>query len=76
MINWRVLIAYGIFFSSLFINITGMSNGVEVKDIPILESLGYIFVPLLSMIYLKEKITKSVFISMVLILLGVIVFYM
>lgn len=76
MLNWRVVLAYAIFFGSLFINITGMSNGVRVKDIPILESLGYIFVPVLSMIFLKEKITKNVFVSMLFILVGVIVFYM
>lgn len=53
-----------------------MSKGVNLKDMPILESLGYIFVPMLSFFVLKEKITKRTIVSVSLILLGVIVFYL
>lgn len=76
MLNWRVITAYAIFFGSLFINITAMSKGVNLKDMPILESLGYIYVPLLSFLVLKEKITKWTLISMMLIISGIIVFYL
>lgn len=75
MLNWRVITAYGIFFCSLFINITAMSRGVNLKDMPIQESLGYVFVPLLSYIVLKEKITKRTIVSIVLILIGIVWFY-
>lgn len=76
MLNWRVITAYTIFFGSLFINITAMSKGVKLKDMPILESLGYVFVPLLSYMVLKEKITKRTLVSIVLILIGIYVFYL
>lgn len=76
MLNWRVITAYLIFFSSLFINITAMGNGVEMKELPIMESLGYVFVPILSYFFIGEKITKRVCLSMVLILLGIYVFYL
>lgn len=76
MFNWRVITAYAIFLGSLFINITAMSKGVNLKDMPILESLGYIFVPLLSFLVLQEKITKRTLISMILIMLGIIIFYL
>ena len=76
MLNWRVAVAYAIFFGSLLINITAMSKGVNLKDLPILESLGYIFVPVLSYLILKEKISKATIISMFLILSGIIVFYL
>lgn len=76
MLNWRVIIAYCIFFSSLFINITAMSNGVNLKDIPILESLGYVFVPLFSYIFLKEAITQRVIVSVFLISVGIFIFYL
>ena len=76
MLNWRVAVAYAIFFGSLLINITAMSKGVNLKDLPILESLGYIFVPVLSYLILKEKISKATIISMTLILSGIIVFYL
>ena len=75
ILNWRVISAYGIFFCSLLINITAMSQGMNLKDLPILESLGYVFVPLLSFFVLKEKITKRVIISIVLILIGIVWFY-
>ena len=75
ILNWRVLIAYTIFFCSLFINITGFAHGVKVKDLPILESLGYLFVPVLSYIFFKEKLSQRGIISILLIILGIIVFY-
>lgn len=76
MLNWRVIVAYVIFFGSLFINITAMSRGVQLKDLPILESLGYIFVPMLSYVVLKEKISKRTIVSIMLILTGIYVFYL
>ncbi len=76
MLNWRVITAYLIFFSSLFINITAMGNGVEMKELPIMESLGYVFVPILSYFFIGEKITKRVCLSIALILLGIYVFYL
>lgn len=76
MLNWRVITAYTIFFGSLLINITAMSKGVKLKDMPILESLGYVFVPLLSYMVLKEKITKRTLVSIALILIGIYVFYL
>ena len=76
MLNWRVIVAYTIFFGSLLINITAMGKGVQLKDMSILESLGYIFVPLLSYLVLKEEITKRTLASMALILLGIYIFYL
>lgn len=53
-----------------------MSNGVNLKDMPILESLGYIYVPLLSLLVLKEKISKRTVASVLLIAMGIIIFYL
>lgn len=75
MLNWRVILAYAIFFGSLFINITAMSKGVNLKDLPILESLGYVFVPILSCVILKEKIELRTIISILCILVGIYIFY-
>lgn len=76
MLNWRVITAYSIFFGALIVNITAMSRGVNLKDIPIFESLGYIFVPILSAVFLNEKIEKRTICSMLLIISGVVVFYL
>ena len=76
MLNWRVIVGYVIFFCSLLINITAMRNGVKLKDMPILESLGYVFVPILACLFLKEKITKRTLLSISLILIGIYIFYL
>lgn len=75
MLNWRVILAYAIFFGSLLLNITAMSKGVNLKDMPVLESLGYVFVPILSWVFIKEKIDKRMLVSMCLIIIGIIIFY-
>ena len=75
LFNLRVIIAYGIFFCSIPINILAMKHGVKLKDIPILESLGYIFVPILSFFFIHEKISIRIILSMVLIITGIFIFY-
>lgn len=75
LLNWRVIVAYGIMFLTLVANIYAMSHGVLLKDMPILESLGYIFVPVLSMLFLSEKIRKNNIVAIVLIIIGIFVFY-
>lgn len=75
ILNIRVIIAYCIFFCSIPINIMAMNHGVGLKDIPILESLGYIFVPILSYISFHEELNVRVILSMILIIAGIIIFY-
>lgn len=75
ILNWRVILAYGVFFLSIIINITSLQHGVNLKDIPILEATGYIFVPILSLLFLKEKLNKQTILATAIILLGIIVFY-
>ena len=74
-INWRIILAYLIFLGSMFINIIGYTKGIQVKDMPILESLGYIFVPILSYMYFKEKIHVRTILSISLIIIGIVIFY-
>ena len=74
-LNWRVITAYAIFLAATIINIFGLRNGVNLKDMPILESLAYIFVPILSLFFLSEKITKRTLAAMFIIIIGIIIFY-
>lgn len=76
ILNWKVVIAYGIFFVSIIINITALKHGVLLKDIPILEATGYVFVPILSFLFLKEKITKQTLLATSIIIVGIFVFYL
>ena len=51
-------------------------KGVPYKNEPIIESLGYIFVMILSNLILGEKITKKKIIGNLLILSGIILYYL
>lgn len=51
-------------------------RGIDFKNGPIIESLGYILVMVLSYFILKEKVTKRKLIGYGLILAGVVVFYL
>lgn len=75
MLNWRVILAYGIFFGSMLINVAAMRRGLNLKELPALEASSYIFVPLLSWTFLNEKITWREVCAMILIFTGIIVFY-
>lgn len=73
-LNVRVIVGYGIMFISTILTIFAF-KGLDYKNGPIIESLGYIFIMFLSRIFLKEKITKKKVIGNTLILLGILVFY-
>lgn len=75
MLNWRVILAYVIFFGSMLINVTAMSHGLNLKELPILEASSYLFVPLLSYLFLKEKIGLRELGAMFLVFFGILVFY-
>lgn len=51
-------------------------KGLDYKNGPIIESLGYVFIMILSKIFLDEKITKNKIIGNSLILLGIAIFYL
>lgn len=74
-INLWVISGYGIMGMSLLLNIYCLSHGVQVKEISIIESFSYMFVPLLSFICFKEKISRRKIIAISIIMSGVIVFF-
>ena len=51
-------------------------RGLEMKNVPVIESLGFPLVMLLGRIVYGEKLTRSKLIGMGLILLGVAVYYL
>lgn len=51
-------------------------KGLDYKNGPIIESLGYVFIMILSRLFLKEKITYKKIIGNALILCGIMIFYM
>lgn len=72
-LNPYVIVGYGMLFGSMVLTIIAYS-GVEFKIVPVMESVGYIIVMILSLLFFREKITKKKAIGTMLILLGVIIF--
>lgn len=72
-LNPLVIIAYGLFFGTTFISMYAL-KAVPLSMAPILEASGYIFVAILSYIFLKEKMTKKQLLGMGLILVGIAVY--
>ena len=74
-LNPYVIGGYALLVMSMLFTI-GAYRGLAYKNGPIIESLGYILVMLLSGIFLKEKITSRKVAGTALILVGIVVFYL
>lgn len=75
-LNPWVIGGYCIMGCGLLLNIYCLSRGVQVKEVSIIESLSYLFVPLLSWLFFKEKITWRKAGAIAVIMTGVVVFFM
>jgi len=72
-LNPLVISAYAIFFVSTFVTLFSL-RVVPLSLAPILESTGYIFVAILSWVFLKERLSKRKLIGMGIIILGIVIF--
>ena len=75
-LNPWVMGGYGIMGASLLLNVFCLSRGVLVKELGGIESLSYLFVPVLSWIFFKENITWRKAGAIAVIMAGVVVFFM
>ena len=73
--NGWVIGGYAIMFGTMVMNIFAMSKGVQIKEVSIIESMSYLFVPALSFVIFKEKLTWRKIIAVAIIITGVIVFF-
>ena len=74
--NGWVIGGYAIMFGTMVMNIFAMSKGVQVKEVSIIESMSYLFVPALSFVIFKEKLTWRKISAIAIIIIGVIIFFM
>lgn len=72
-VNPYVISGYGMLFGSMLLTIVAY-KGIEFKNGPIIESLGYVLVIMMSRIIFKERITKSKIIGTLCIIAGVMIF--
>ena len=75
-LNPWVIGGYAIMGASLLLNVFCLAHGILVKEVGGIESLSYLFVPLLSWLIFKERITKRKAGAIVVIIVGVVVFFL
>ena len=73
--NAWVIGGYAIMLGTMLMNIFAMSRGVEVKEGSIIESMSYLFVPILSFVIFKERLTWRKIIAIGVIIIGIFVFF-
>jgi len=73
-LNVWVIGGYGLLVLSM-LSVIFACRGLEMKNVPVIEALGFPLVMLLGRIFYGEKLTKNKLIGMGLIMLGVIVYY-
>lgn len=74
-INGWVVGGYAIMLGTMLMNVFAMSKGVEVKEVSIIESMSYMFVPILSFIFFKERLTWRKVCAIGVIVIGIIIFF-
>lgn len=74
-LNIWVISGYGILFGSMLMNIFAMSHGVKVKEVSIIESLSYIFVPILSLACFQERLNRGNLLAIGVIMIGIMIFF-
>lgn len=72
-LNVPVIAAYGLLFCSMGMTMVALRH-LPLSSGTVLESMGYIFVYLLSFFLLRERISKRRIIGMVIILFGIVVY--
>lgn len=74
-LNPWVIGGYGIMGASLLLNTFCLSHGVQVKEVGVMESFSYLFVPCLSWAFFKENVTWRKAGAIAVIMAGVVVFF-
>ena len=74
-LNPWVMGGYCIMGCGLLLNIFCLSRGVQVKEVSIIESLSYLFVPVFSWLFFNERITWRKAGAIAIIMVGVVVFF-
>ena len=73
MLNPLVIISYGIFFITMVMSVYSL-KGMSISLGNVVESINYILIPVLSYIFLKEKINKTQLFGIVVIVVGIAIF--
>lgn len=75
-LNPWVIGGYTIMGLVMLVNIWAMSRGVLLKEVGIIEALSYLFVPCLSWMIFKERLSWLKIVAIAIIMCGIVVFFM
>lgn len=74
-INPYVLSGYVFMFGSVFLTMI-VYRGMDFMNVPVLEAIGYVLVPLLSYFFFKESLSRRKIIGIACIMAGIFVYYL
>jgi len=73
-LNVWVITGYFLMFASVFLTMI-VYRGMNFMNVPVLEAIGYVLVPVLSYIFFKEALTRRKILGIVCILAGIVIYY-
>lgn len=73
-LNVCVITGYIMMFASVFLTMI-VYRGVDFMNVPVLEAIGYVLVPMLSYFFFKESLSRKKVIGIVCILIGIFIYY-
>lgn len=74
-VNPYVICGYALLVLSTILTVLAL-RGMAYKNVPIIESSGYIVIMFLSWWLLKEKLTTKKIVGNIIILIGILIFYL
>lgn len=75
-VNGWVITGYLVLFGTMVVNIACMHHGLQLKELSVIESTSYLFVPVLSWYLFDERMSRRKMIAIALIITGVVVFFL
>lgn len=72
-LNWHVITGYAMMFLALMCSMFAY-RGINYMSVQIVEAVGYIFVPVLSYFFFREKFTKNKILGIIIIVTGMIIY--
>ena len=73
-LNVFVISGYMMMFGSVFLTMI-VYRGMDFMNVPVLEAIGYVLVPVLSYFFFKESLSKKKILGILFILAGIFVYY-
>ena len=75
-LNVYVISGYGLMLISMLLPIVAYKFGLDYKEAPVIEAIGPALVTILCFLFFKEKLTVKKIIGNLLVVAGILIFYL